>query len=39
MTKSADHTELLKIVKFEVNCKELQRDFTKLGQWANEIQC
>ncbi|EMP37520.1 hypothetical protein UY3_05333 [Chelonia mydas] len=34
VVKSADVTKLLKIVKSKADCKVLQRDLTKLGDWA-----
>ncbi|CAM5079620.1 unnamed protein product [Natator depressus] len=34
----ADDTKLLKIVKSQVDCQELQKDLTKLGDWATKWQ-
>ncbi|CAM5115522.1 unnamed protein product [Eretmochelys imbricata] len=38
VAKFADDTKLLKIVKIQADCKELQKDLTKLGDWATKWQ-
>ncbi|CAM5091047.1 unnamed protein product [Eretmochelys imbricata] len=38
VAKLADDTKLLSVVKSKVDCEELQRDFTKLGDWATKWQ-
>ncbi|CAM5076620.1 unnamed protein product [Eretmochelys imbricata] len=40
VAKFADDTKLLKIVKSQADCKELQKDLSKLGnKMADEIKC
>ncbi|CAM4640541.1 unnamed protein product [Lepidochelys kempii] len=36
VAKFADDTKLLKIVKYQSDCEELQKDLTKLGDWATK---
>uniref|UniRef100_A0A8C3PD53 Uncharacterized protein n=1 Tax=Chrysemys picta bellii TaxID=8478 RepID=A0A8C3PD53_CHRPI len=36
VAKFADDTKLLKIVKSQADCEELQKDLTKLGAWATK---
>ncbi|CAM5114322.1 unnamed protein product [Eretmochelys imbricata] len=36
--KFADDTKLLKIVKIKADCEELQKDLTKLSDWATKWQ-
>ncbi|CAM4370492.1 unnamed protein product [Caretta caretta] len=38
VTKFADDTKLLKIVKTTADCEELQKDLTKLSDWATKWQ-
>ncbi|CAM5156358.1 unnamed protein product [Natator depressus] len=38
VAKFADDTKLLKIVKTQADCKEIQKDLTKLGDWATKWQ-
>ncbi|CAM4508925.1 unnamed protein product [Caretta caretta] len=38
VAKFADGTKLLKTVKSKADCKELQRDLRKLGDWATKWQ-
>ncbi|CAM5088479.1 unnamed protein product [Eretmochelys imbricata] len=38
VAKFVDDTELLKIVKTKADCKELQKDLTKLSDWATKWQ-
>uniref|UniRef100_A0A8C4XYG1 Reverse transcriptase domain-containing protein n=1 Tax=Gopherus evgoodei TaxID=1825980 RepID=A0A8C4XYG1_9SAUR len=38
MAKFADDTKLLKIVKTKADCEELQKDLTKLSDWATKWQ-
>ncbi|CAM4525306.1 unnamed protein product [Caretta caretta] len=36
VAKFADDTKLLKIVKSQADCEELQKDLSKLGDWATK---
>uniref|UniRef100_A0A8C8SCV0 Reverse transcriptase domain-containing protein n=1 Tax=Pelusios castaneus TaxID=367368 RepID=A0A8C8SCV0_9SAUR len=38
VAKFADDTKLLKIVKTKADCEELQKDLTKLSDWASKWQ-
>ncbi|CAM5134922.1 unnamed protein product [Natator depressus] len=38
VAKFADDTKLLKIVKSQADCEELQKNLTKLGDWATKWQ-
>ncbi|CAM5097662.1 unnamed protein product [Natator depressus] len=38
VAKFADDTKLLKIVKTKADCEELQKDLTKLSDWATKCQ-
>ena len=38
VAKFADDTKLFKVVKTERYCEELQRDPSKLGEWASKWQ-
>ncbi|CAM4577882.1 unnamed protein product [Lepidochelys olivacea] len=38
VAKFADETELLKIVKTQADCEELQKDLSKLSDWATKWQ-
>ncbi|CAM5165838.1 unnamed protein product [Natator depressus] len=38
VAKFADDTKLLKIVKTQADCEELQKDLSKLGDWATKWQ-
>ncbi|CAM5171781.1 unnamed protein product [Natator depressus] len=38
VSKFTDDTKLLKIVKSQADCEEIQKDLTKLGDWATKWQ-
>ncbi|CAM5077649.1 unnamed protein product [Natator depressus] len=38
VAKSADDSKLLKVIKSQTDCKELQKDLSKLGNWATKWQ-
>ncbi|CAM5109917.1 unnamed protein product [Eretmochelys imbricata] len=38
VAKLADDTKIFKIVKSQADCKELQKDLSKLGDWATKWQ-
>ncbi|CAM5167759.1 unnamed protein product [Natator depressus] len=38
VAKFVDDTKLLKIVKSQADCEELQKDLTKMGDWATKWQ-
>ncbi|CAM4547301.1 unnamed protein product [Lepidochelys olivacea] len=38
VAKFADDTKLLKIIKSQADCKELQKDLSKLGDWVTKWQ-
>ena len=38
VARFADDTKLFKVVKTQRDCEELQRDLSKLGEWASKWQ-